>query len=90
MIIPGAVHTDLYYKMDAIHFDKDRSFLYEVFEIKSETIITERVIASLFSTNRLERPILRGESGVYGCAVSLFSIFEFDDGYAFYCVMLFI
>lgn len=22
MIIPGAVHTDLYYKMDAISFDK--------------------------------------------------------------------
>lgn len=41
-----------------------------------------------FSTNRLGRPILRGESGLYCCTVSLLAIFEFDDGYAFYCVML--
>lgn len=41
-----------------------------------------------FSTNRLGRPILRGESGFYSCAVSLLAIFEFDDGYALYCVML--
>ena len=38
LIILGAVHTDLYYKMDAIPFDKDRSILYEVSEIKSEAI----------------------------------------------------
>ena len=34
VIIPGAVHTDLYYKMDAILFDKDRSIIYEVSELK--------------------------------------------------------
>lgn len=28
------------------------------------------------------------EIRVYSCAVSLLAIFEFDDGYAFYCVML--
>ncbi len=26
MIIPGAVHTDLYYKLDAIPFDKIQRF----------------------------------------------------------------
>ncbi len=31
-------------------------------------------------------PILRGESGFYSCAVSLFAIFEFDDSYALYCI----
>ena len=41
-----------------------------------------------FFTNRLREPILRGESWFYSCAVSLLAIFEFDDGYALYCVML--
>ena len=31
---------------------------------------------------------MRGKSWFYSCAVSLFAIFEFDDGYALYCVML--
>lgn len=31
---------------------------------------------------------MRGKSGFYSCAVSLFAIFEFNDGYALYCVML--
>ena len=31
---------------------------------------------------------MRGKSWFYSCAVSLLAIFEFDDGYAFYCVML--
>ena len=31
---------------------------------------------------------MRGKSGFYSCAVSLLAIFEFDDGYAFYCVIL--
>lgn len=31
---------------------------------------------------------MRGKSGFYSCAVSLLAIFEFDDGYALYCVML--
>lgn len=38
VIIPGAVHTDLYYKMNVISFDKIGAFYYEVFEIKSEAI----------------------------------------------------
>ena len=38
VIIPGAVHTDLYYRMDAISFDKYRSFVHEVSEIKSERL----------------------------------------------------
>lgn len=29
VIIPGAVHTDLYYKMDAFHFDKIEIFYME-------------------------------------------------------------
>ena len=33
---------------------------------------------------------MRGKSWFYSCAVSLLAIFEFDDGYAFYCVMLFV
>ena len=33
---------------------------------------------------------MRGKSGFYSCAVSLFAIFEFDDGYDLYCVMLFV
>lgn len=33
---------------------------------------------------------MREKSGVYSCAVSLFAIFELDDGYALYCVMLFV
>ena len=45
------------------------------------------VIASLFfeSAGRID---MRGKSWFYSCAVSLLAIFEFDDGYAFYCVML--
>lgn len=31
---------------------------------------------------------MREKSGFYSCAVSLFAIFEFDDGYALNCVML--
>ena len=89
VIIPGAVHTDLYYKMDVISFDKIGA-LYMKYLKQKARLSPECVIASLFSTNRLGRPILRGESGFYSCAVSLFAIFEFDDGYALYCVMLFV
>lgn len=41
-----------------------------------------------FFMNLPGEPILRGESWFYCCTVSLFAIFEFDDGYALYCVML--
>lgn len=33
---------------------------------------------------------MREKSGFYSCAVSLLAIFEFDAGYALYCVMLFV
>ena len=45
---------------------------------------------AFFVLNLPGEPILRGKSGFYSCAVSLFAIFEFDDGYALYCVMLFV
>ena len=48
------------------------------------------IVLCFFVLNLPGESILRGKSGFYSCAVSLFAIFEFDDGYAFYCVMLFV
>ena len=64
LIIPGAVHTDLYYKMDVIPFDKIESFFKEKFEISTDekiklhrrlaATLPERFVASQsFSPYRL-------------------------------------
>ena len=67
MIIPGAVYTDLYYKMDAISFDKDRSILYEVSEIKSEAITRVCDSLTFFHKSAGKTDIERGIRGLRLC-----------------------
>lgn len=60
VIIPGAVHTDLYYRMDAISFDKYRSFVHEVSEIKSEAITSVCDSLTFFHKSAGKTDIERG------------------------------